>query len=137
VGVLAWQTFESQFSRRRWLVPTLTAAVRPIAGLRALPDVAIVGYLVFGVALCLLLASRFAVASSLGVTALCLALAPLRNWGLRPMTDSWGLALLTAALLAVLVVLARGRKWLALWIGIMLLLSLTRDLAVIPLAGLG
>jgi hypothetical protein len=77
VGTLAWQTFESQFSRRRWFVPALTAVVRPIAGLRALPDVAIVGYLVFGVMLSLLLASRFAVVPSLAVTILCLALGPL------------------------------------------------------------
>jgi len=131
-----WQAFESQFSRRRWLVPALTAAVRPIAGARALPDVAIVGYLLLGVALRLLLASRFAIASSLAAVALCLALGPVRDWGLRPMTDSWGLALSVGAMLGVLVVLARGWKWLPLWITVMLALSFTRDLALIPLAGL-
>jgi len=131
-----WQAFESQFFRRRWLVPALAAAIRPLAGERSLPDVAIFGYLLFGVALSLLLASRFAVALSLGAVALCLALEPTRDWALRPMTDSWGLVLLTAAISSALVVLARGRKWLALWIAIMLALSFTRDLAIIPLAGL-
>jgi hypothetical protein len=131
-----WQSFESQFSRRRWLVPMLTAAVRPIAGERALPDVAIIGYLLFGVALFLLLASRFAMASSIGTVALCLALGPVREWGLRPMTDSWGLFLSVMAILSISVVMARGRRWLPLWIAIMLALSFTRDLAIIPLAGL-
>jgi hypothetical protein len=131
-----WQSFESQFSRRRWLVPALTAAVRPIFGERALPDVAIIGYLLFGVALFLLLASRFAIVTSLGTVALCLALGPVRDWGLRPMTDSWGLALSVMAILSISVVMARGRKWLPLWIAIMLALSFTRDLALIPLAGL-
>jgi hypothetical protein len=132
-----WQNFESQFSRRRWLVPALTAAVRPIAGIRALPDVAIVGYLVFGMALCLLLACRFAVASSVCVVALCLASGTVRNWCVRPMTDSWGLAMLALTFLVAMVVLTRGGKWLPLWIVVMLIMSVTRDLAIIPLAGLG
>jgi hypothetical protein len=132
----SWQNFESKFFRRRWLVPALAATVRPIAGERALPDVAIVGYMLFGVALCLLLASRFALASSIATVALCLALGPTRDWGTRPMTDSWGLVLLLAALLSALVVLKRGHKWLALWIPVMLVLSFTRDLAIIPLTGL-
>jgi hypothetical protein len=136
VSVPSWQAFEGQFFRRRWLVPALAAAVRPIAGERALPDVAIVGYLLFGVALCLLLASRFAVGLSLCAVAVCLALGPTRDWGVRPMTDSWGLALSVGAICSVLVVLARGHKWLPLWIAMMLALSFTRDLALVPLGGL-
>jgi hypothetical protein len=132
----AWQVFEGQFFRRRWLVPTLAAVARPIAGERALPDIAIIGYLLFGVALCLLLASRFPVVMSLGAVALCLALGPTRDWGTRPMTDSWGLALTVGAILSALVVLSRGNKWLPLWIAMMLALSFTRDLALIPLGGL-
>lgn len=131
-----WQTYEAQFSRRRWLVPALTAAVRPAAGARALPDVAIAGYLLFGLALFLLLASRFPIVPSVVAMGLCLALGPTRDWGLRPMTDSWGLALSAIAILASLVVLAHSRRWLPLWIAAMLALSFTRDLALIPLAGL-
>jgi hypothetical protein len=132
----SWQAFESQFFRRRWLVPALASAIRPLAGERALPDVAIVGYLLFGVALCLLLASRFAVALSLAAVVLCLALGPTRDWGVRPMTDSWGLALSVAAICSALVVLARGHRWLPLWIATMLALSFTRDLALVPLGAL-
>ena len=131
-----WQNYEAQFTRRRWLVPALAAAVRPLAGTRALPDVAIVGYLLFGVVLFLLLATRFAIAASVAVTVLCLALGPALDWGLRPMTDSWGLALEVAAILGSVLVLTRGKRWLVLWIASMLALSFTRDLAVIPLAGL-
>jgi hypothetical protein len=132
----SWQAFESQFFRRRWLVPALAATIRPLAGERALPDIAIVGYLLFGMMLCLLLASRFALALSLAVVILCLALGPTRDWGVRPMTDSWGLALSVAAICSALVVLARGHKWLGLWIATMLALSFTRDLALIPLGAL-
>jgi hypothetical protein len=132
----AYQAFESQFSRRRWLVPALADAIRPVAGDRSLPDVAIVGYLLFGLTLFWLLASRFSAWSSLSIVALCLALGPLRDWGVRPMTDSWGLALSAAAVLCSLLVLARGMEWLPLWIAVMVGLSFTRDLALIPIAGL-
>jgi hypothetical protein len=136
VASRAWQNFESQFSRRRWLVPALTAALRPIAGIRALPDVAILGYLVFGLALSLLLARRFALAPAVAVVVFCLASGTVRNWCVRPMTDSWGLAMLSLALLGAMVVLKRGERWLALWVVVMVIMSFTRDLAIIPLAGL-
>ena len=135
VAEASWQNYEAQFSRRRWLVPALAAAIRPVAGTRALPDVAIVGYLVFGLALFLLLATSFSLAASVAATTLCLALGPVLDWGLRPMTDSWGLALEVTAILGSLLFLSRGMRWLALWIASMLALSFTRDLAIIPLAG--
>jgi hypothetical protein len=131
-----WQSFERRFFRRRWLVPALAAAIQPVAGMRALPDAAIVGYMLFGVALCLLLASQFGVVPSLAASILCLALAPTRDWGLRPMTDSWGLALTVAAIGFALLTLARGYRWLLPWIVAMIALSFTRDLAPIPLAAL-
>jgi hypothetical protein len=133
----SWQAFEGQFFRRRWLVPTLAAAIRPLAGVHALPDAAIVGYLLFGVLLCLLLASRFASLPSLAITVLILALGPMHDWGTRPMTDSWGLALSVAAIGSALLVFTRGRRWLAAWIVTMLALSFTRDLALIPLCAVG
>jgi hypothetical protein len=128
-----WQAFERQFFRRRWLVPTLANTIRPLAGARALPDAAIVGYLLFGTMLCLLLASRFAALPSLAITVLMLALGPMRDWGTRPLTDSWGLALSVAAIGSALLALTRDRRWIAAWVVTMLALSFTRDLALIPL----
>ncbi len=130
----AWRTFQARFFRRRWLVPALAAAVRPAAGQRALADVAIVGYLLFAVALCLMLVSRFDAVVAVAVSVLCLDLGAVRNWLERPMTDSWGLFLSVSAVLAVLLVLRRGRKWLPLWIALMVALSFTRDVALAPLA---
>jgi hypothetical protein len=132
----SWQSFERQFFRRRWLVPVLAASIAPLAGLRALPDVAIVGYLLFGLALCMLLASSYGAALSLPASALCLALAPMRDWGLRPMTDSWGLALTVAAIGFALLTCGRSYRWLPAWLVTMIALSFTRDLALIPLAAL-
>jgi hypothetical protein len=133
----SWQAFERQFFHRRWLVPALAAAIRPLAGARALSDAAIIGYLLFGAALYLLLASRFAPLPSLATTVLMLALGPMKNWGTRPLTDGWGLALSLAAIGSALLVFTRGPRWLAAWIVTMLALSFTRDLALIPLCAVG
>jgi hypothetical protein len=132
VATLRWQAFESKFSRRRWLVPIVTAAVKPVAGQRALEDVVIIGYYVLALALGAFLMSRFGAVESVLVLALCLALGPVRNWELRPMTDSWGLAFEVLALMAAVSTKQRGLRW-ASWIAAMLALSFTRDLAVIPL----
>ena len=113
----------------------MAAAIRPNAGQRALPDVAIVGYLVFAAVLAALLASRFGLVASIPAAVLCLDLGPVRDWATRPMTDSWGLAFGVGAVLAALLVLRRGRSWLLLWMGLMAALSFTRDLALAPLAG--
>jgi hypothetical protein len=50
------------------------------------------------------------------------------------LTDSWGLALEIAALLTGILVLARGKRWLPLWVVSMVVLAFTRDLTVVPLA---
>ncbi len=129
-----WREFEAAFFRRRWVVPAMAAAIRPDAGLRALPDVAIIGYLVFAAVLAALLASRFSLVASIPAAVLCLDLGPMRDWGTRPMTDSWGLVFSVGAVLAALLVLRRGRAWILLWLAIMAVLSFTRDLALLPLA---
>jgi hypothetical protein len=129
-----WRGFEAEFFRRRWVVPAMAAAIRPDAGVRALPDVAIVGYLVFAAVLAALLASRFGLLASIPAAVLCLALGPVRDWATRPMTDSWGLVFAVGAVLAALLVLRRGRPWLVLWLAMMAALSFTRDLALAPLA---
>lgn len=129
-----WRAFEAQFFRRRWVVPAMAAAVRPAAGQRALPDVAIVGYLVFAVVLAALLAFRFGLVAAVPAAVLCVALGPVRDWAMRPMTDSWGLVFGVGAVLAALLVLQRGKPWLLLWLAMMAALSFTRDLALAPLA---
>jgi hypothetical protein len=134
VGDPHWRSFEAQFFRRRWLVPAMAAAIRPDAGQRALPDIAIVGYLAFAAALAALLGSQFGLAASIPAAVLCLALGPVRDWATRPMTDSWGLAFGVGAVLAALLVLRRGKPWLLLWVALMAALSFTRDLALAPLA---
>src|SRR6185312_1989891 len=135
VGDAHWRGFEQQFFRRRWIVPAMAAAIRPNAGQRAVPDVAIVGYLVFAAVLAALLASRFGLVASIPAAVLCLDLGPVRDWAIRPMTDSWGLAFGVGAVLAAMLVLRRGRPWLLLWMALMAALSFTRDLALAPLAG--
>lgn len=129
-----WRNFEAQFFRRRWVVPALAAAIRPDAGQRALPDVAIVGYLAFAAVLAALLASRFGLVATLPAAVLCLDLGPVRDWATRPMTDSWGLVFAVGAVLAALLVLRRGKPWLLAWVTTMAALSFTRDLALAPLA---
>ncbi len=133
VGSPHWRNFEQQFFRRRWVVPAMAAAIRPDAGQRALPDVAIVGYLAFAAVLAALLASRFGLVASIPAAVLCLALGPVRDWATRPMTDSWGLVFGVGAVLAAILVLRRGRAWLLLWAAMLAALSFTRDLALAPL----
>jgi hypothetical protein len=129
-----WRVFEAEFFRRRWVVPAMAAAIRPDAGGRALPDVAVIGYLVFAAVLAALLASRFGLLASVPAAVLCLDLGPVRDWATRPMTDSWGLVFAVGAVLAALLVLRRGRPWLVLWLAMIAALSFTRDLALAPLA---
>lgn len=134
VGNAHWRAFEAQFFRRRWIVPAMAAAIRPDAGQRALPDVAIVGYLAFAAVLAALLAAQFGLVASVPAAVLCLALGPVRDWATRPMTDSWGLAFGVGAVLAAMFVLRRGKPWLLAWVALMAALSFTRDLALAPLA---
>jgi hypothetical protein len=129
-----WRGFEAQFFLRRWVVPAMAAVIRPDAGQRALPDVAIVGYLAFAAVLAALLASRFGLIATLPAALLCLDLGPVRDWATRPMTDSWGLVFAVGAVLAALLVLRRGKPWLLAWVAMMAALSFTRDLALAPLA---
>jgi hypothetical protein len=137
VGDPHWRSFQQQFFRRRWVVPAMAAAVRPAAGLRALPDVAIVGYVLLAVALAALLACRFALVPSVAVALLCADLGPVRDWGTRPMTDSWGLVFAVAAMLGALLAVRAGRRWVVLWLAMLAALSFTRDLALAPLAAVG
>jgi len=129
-----WISYSSQFYERRQFVPALAAAVYPAFGDRSLSVVSMLGYFVTGLLLYALLRFRFGAAVSLAVASLFVLLQPLRDWSLYPLTDSWGVALTAAAMIAGLLVFDRGRRWLPVWIGSVALLSVTRDAVVIVVA---
>jgi hypothetical protein len=129
----AWVKYSSRLYRRRWLVPAMAAGIYPIAGERSLLDVSMLGYVAAGLLLFALLRRRFSPGVSLAVTAACLLLPPLRQYSGRPLTDSWGLALEIGALLAAVLALERGGRWIAVFVAAMLALSFTRDATVIVL----
>lgn len=123
------------FYRRRWLVPGLGAALHPVFGERSLLIVSLLGYVLAGPLLYLLLRRRFAAGVSAAVTGTCLLLSPLLTWSAHPLTDSWGVALVTASLLAASLVLDRGVRWLPAWVLAVLALSFTRDASVALVVG--
>jgi hypothetical protein len=122
---------------RRWTVPVLAAAVYPIFGVDSLEAVNIFGTLVFAVALFLLLRQRFEpLASFIGVAAV-LAWPDLR-WAFLPLSDAWGLAMLTVTFLIGIKALdGWSRGWLAAWIAAILVLSVTRELTPIAVFAAG
>jgi hypothetical protein len=128
-----WVNYSAQFYRRRWVVPLLAAAIYPVAHDRSLLYVSIAGYVATGLLLFALLRRRFSDGVSLFVALVCLLLPPVRTFGGYPLTDSWGLALEIGALLAALLALDRGGRWIAVWTLTMLVLSFTRDATVVAL----
>lgn len=131
----AWVSYSERFYDRRWVVPALGAAVEPALGRNALRAVSLAGYVLTGLFVCLLLALRFPrrVAALVGLATL--ALQPLRYWSLLPLTDSFGVALETAALATAVLAIRRSPRWLALFGLCMLALSFTRDATVVVVAG--
>ena len=95
-----WVDFASQYYRRRWLLPALAAASYPVLGQESLRTWSLLGYVAVAPLLFLLLRRRFGAGTSFAVALGALALAPLRDWSVIPLTDSWGVALMLAALLA-------------------------------------
>jgi hypothetical protein len=129
-----WVAASAQNYRRRWTVPALAAAVWPAFGERSLLLVSLAGYVAAGLAIFALLRQRFGRVPSVTAAAAILLLPPFRQWADYPLTDSWGVAIEALALLAAVLVVDRGRRWLPLWFGSMLLLSLTRDATLVVLA---
>jgi hypothetical protein len=130
----AWQRYSAQFYERRWLVPGLAIAVGAVTGEgvpTALKTVSMLGYALIGAVLFLLLRRRFSVSASLLGALGCLLLPPLYRWSFGQFVDSWGVLLESLGLLALVVVADRGLRWLPLWIGAMLTLSITRDATMI------
>jgi hypothetical protein len=122
--------YNSVYFRRRWSVPVLAAALDPIFGRRSLMEASLLGWALLAPFLFLLLRRRFTVEASLLSTVFCMLLPPVVMWARAPMTDSWGLTMLVACLLVALLT-RDDLRWLPVWIGVVLLGSFTRDLALI------
>jgi hypothetical protein len=102
-----------------------------VLGDRSLQATSLLGYVLVAPLLYLLLRRRFGVRASLAVAAGAALLPPLREWSFHPLTDSWGLALEVACLLAAVLALDRGPRWLMAWVACVVALSLTRDATVV------
>jgi hypothetical protein len=126
-----WVAYNRGFYRRRWVVPLLGAAVEPAAGTDSLQLVSLIGYALIGPFAYLLLRRRFAPLVSLAAALVCIALPSLRFWSAQPLVDSFAVALETLALLTAVLVLERGRRWLAPWVLAMLALSFTKDATMV------
>ncbi|MGH2824387.1 MAG: hypothetical protein ACRDLY_15495 [Thermoleophilaceae bacterium] len=122
-----WVSYNAQFYERRVSVPLAATVVEPVAGERALLDVSIAGYLAAVLAIFGLLLTRFRRGIAAAVTLLTIFLPALTFHSSFPLTDSWGLALETAALASGILVLQRGPRWLLAWGACILVLSFTRD----------
>ena len=133
-GNREWVSYNAQFYERRLTVPLAAAALEPIAGDRALLDVSLAGYVVavlaiFWLLIALGLRTPIAAAAALAT----IFLPALTTHSSFPLTDSWGLALETAALGAAVLVMRRGPRWLIAWIAAILLLAFTRDSIWVPI----
>ena len=129
----AWVDYSTRFFERRVFVSLAAAAIYPVTGLRSVLTVSLIGYLLLSLGLYALLRQRFAPATSVVVASVCVLAPPVRDASFVPMTDSWGLLLETCALLAAVLTFDRGMRWLAAWIAVLVVLSVTRDNSVVPL----
>jgi hypothetical protein len=130
-----WVAYNERFYERRQAVPLAGAALYPLAGAKSLLYVSLAGYVATVLALFGLLLLRFRLWIAAAVALVTVFLPALTFHSAYPLTDSWGLALMTTALAAALLTLERGPRWLALWIGAIVVLSFTRDSAWIPIVG--
>jgi hypothetical protein len=132
-GDRGWVSYNAQFYERRQTVPLAAYAIEPLAGDRAVLDVSLAGYVAAVLALFWLLRLRFRLVTSALVTFGTVFLPALTHHSSYPLTDSWGLALMTAALAAAILTLERDRRWIVAWVAAVLLLSFTRDSTWIPI----
>jgi hypothetical protein len=126
-----WVRDSVVFYERRRLVPLLAAPLEPWLGPNGLRAVSLAGYVVLAPLLYLLLRLWFSVRISLIATTAALLFGPLRVWSSSPLTDSWGLALATAALACGCLVLCGRARWLVAWFATILVLGFTRDLTLV------
>ena len=126
-----WVRESAQFYERRWVVPLLAAPLDDRLGARGLRAVSLAGYVLLAPLLYLLLRLWFPLRLALPAAALALLVEPLRTWSSSPLTDSWGLAFGTAALVFAVLALTRDARWLAAWAVAVLVLGFTRDLTLV------
>ena len=134
---LQWIDYSSRFFERRVWVSLMAAAIYPIAGVRSVLTVSLIGYLLLSLALYALLRRRFSTPTSVLVASAGILLWPVRDSSFVPMTDSWGLLLETCALLAAVLYFDRGSRWLVAWVAVLVMLSFTRDNWVVALVAAG
>ena len=126
-----WVRESAQFYERRWVVPLFAAPFEGWLGARGLRAVSLAGYVVLAPLLYLLLRLWFPLRFALPAAGVALLVEPLRTWSSSPLTDSWGLAFGTAALVFACLALTRGAAWLAAWAAAVLVLGFTRDLTLV------
>jgi hypothetical protein len=126
-----WVSYNAQFYERRITVPAAAAALEPVAGDRALLQLSVAGYVAAILAIFALLLLRFRLPIAAGVALATIAMPALSNHAGYPLTDSWGVALETAALAAGILALERGPRWVIGWAIAILLLAFTRDSALV------
>jgi hypothetical protein len=133
-GSQQWVAYNARFYERRLTVPVAASVLTPAAGDRALLDVSIAGYVAAVLAVFwLLLVLRLPLGVATAVSLATAFLPALTKHSSFPLTDSWGLALETAAFAVGILALRHGRRWLIPWVAIIALLSLTRDSMWIPI----
>jgi hypothetical protein len=134
----AWVDYAAPFYRRRWVVPALAVALRPVAGSRSLEVVSLLGYVMSGLFAYALARRRFGNGVAFAAAAFALWFPPLREWAGHPLTDTMGVAAMLLVLLAGSWSLQGERSRLVLWGSSVLALAFTRDTAVIAvIAALG
>ena len=126
--------YNAQFYTRRVTVPAAAAALEPVAGDRALIDLSVAGYVAAILAIFAFLLLRFSLPIATAVSLATIAMPALSNHAGFPLTDSWGLALMTAALACGVLALERGRRWVIGWALALLLLAFTRDSGLVLVA---
>lgn len=136
-GNAVWAEYNEPFYERRVALPLVGAALYPLTEDRTLLYLSLAGYVAVIVALFLLLLLRFRLAIAAAVTTATVFLPPLVHHAAYPLTDTWGLTLEIGALIAALLALERGLRWLPLWAVLIGVLALTRDSTWIPILGVG
>jgi hypothetical protein len=126
-----WVSYNAQFYERRITVPAAAAALEPVSGDRAILDLSVAGYVAAILAIFALLLLRFALPVAAAVTLATIAFPALSFHAGFPLTDSWGVALETAAIACAILALERGRRWVIGWALALLLLAFTRDTVLV------
>jgi hypothetical protein len=123
--------YAAPFYRRRWVVPALDAALKPLFAIRSLAIVSLLGYLLSGVFVYLLARRRYRAGIAFAAGSATLWFPPLRTWASYPLTDTMGVATLALALWAAHWALDGRRSRLLAWGAAVMLLAFTRDAAAI------